>query len=374
MLNQAESSRRRELQRRAFAAGGGVTEAELAELRDLDARAAAGAETMPVAGSAGHDPVSAPEPAGLAGATEQAGPPASMAAFGESVQRASDEPDEQPADPTGPDAAPTRRRPSVAALVLSTLIALLLGFGGAWMLLSRDGTPAMTAEQAKAMAEIEETARFDPGSMTYLGERYGAAVWRASARDGEETCLAIHVVDRSDHQCMPPPDEDTPYAQPVGVSLNRSDGDAQWSYWASLVTDIAGREALIVQRYDMAAGFDWEAQYTPDERRYISMLEAEGVVPSSLQIIGYDGDVPVFISQDERTCVYAVDTATDAVVQSCDPSDGVYFLQVQNATYEVRESSSRGPTLTVIRIPDSIVCDVDSGYCGTVDGAGASEG
>jgi len=47
MLNQAEGSRRRELQRRAFAAGGEVSAAELAELRDLDARAAADSVIAP---------------------------------------------------------------------------------------------------------------------------------------------------------------------------------------------------------------------------------------------------------------------------------------------------------------------------------------
>ena len=36
MLDEAKSSRRRELQRRAYAAGGGITEAEHAELRELD--------------------------------------------------------------------------------------------------------------------------------------------------------------------------------------------------------------------------------------------------------------------------------------------------------------------------------------------------
>ncbi|PKI90883.1 hypothetical protein CW368_09485 [Actinomycetales bacterium SN12] len=350
MLNQAESSRRRELQRRAFAAGGGASEAELAELRELDARAGADAviAPAPAAMDAGRAPLMEPP------ADPSAEQPAKLwrdaAAVPVSEPAAASPTDEHESSGSAHDAAPRRRRPGMPALILSTLIALLLGFGGGWMLLSRDDAPAMTSEQAKAMAEIEKTARFDAGSVTYLGEQYDAAVWRATAKDGEEICLAIHVIDRSDHLCMPPPDEDTPFAQPVGVSLNRQDGDAYWSYWATLVTDIAGREALIVQRHDMSAGFDWEAQYTEEERRYIGMLEAEGVVPTSLQIIGYDGDVPIFISQDVRTCIHVVDPATEAVVQSCDPTDdGLYILQVQDATYEVRETSMRGPILTIVR-------------------------
>lgn len=242
------------------------------------------------------------------------------------------------------------RRPSIPVLVLSALIALLLGFGGAWLVLSRDSTPAMTAEQAKAMAEIEKTARFDPGSVVYLGEKYDASVWRATSEDGERICLAIQVGDRNQYQCTPPPDDDTAFAEPVGVSVSHADDEGDWSYWATLLNDISGREVVIIQRHDMSAAYGWESQYTDEELRQIRMLEAEGVLPSYLQIIGYDGDVPVFISQDGRTCIYVVDPASNAVLQSCEPSDdGVYTLQVNGVTYEVRESSMRGPVLTVVR-------------------------
>lgn len=356
MLNEAESSRRRELQRRAFAVGGGANDAELAELRELDARAAVDPVVAPATVPAARNSASAAEPRDpeLRDHRPLLEHPLVEHGLIDAPQDAVGVPDaHEPSAPADADAAPRRRRPSIPLLVLSTLIALLLGFGGGWMLLNRDHTPAMSAEQAKAMAEIEKTARFDPGSMTYLGEQYDAALWRATSKDGEEICLAIHVIDRNGHQCMSPTDEDTPFAQPVGVSLNRSDGDVQWSYWATLVTDITGREVLIVQRYDMAAGFDWEAQYTEDERRYIRVLEADGVDPSSLQILGYDDDVPIFLSQDGSTCILVSDPANDAVAKACDPSDGVYSLQVDDVRYEMHESNSRGPTLTIIRTPDS---------------------
>ncbi|MFJ4044484.1 hypothetical protein ACIPV2_01935 [Microbacterium sp. NPDC089987] len=341
MLNQAESSRRRELQRRAFAAGGGASEAELAELRELDARAAADAviappppaedETSARPVPSHHD--AAPEPLPVA-------PSASAAAPSEAESDSS--------SPTG-EVSRARRRPGIPMLVLSTLIALLLGFGGGWMLLNRDSTPSMTAAQAKAMAEIEKAARFDPGSVVYLGEKYDASVWRATSEDGEKICLAIHVGDRNQHQCVPPPDDEIAFAQPVGVSASHSEDDGEWTYWATLVNDITGREALVIMRQSMA-DYGWESQYTDEELRQIRMLEAEGVAPNYLQVIGYDGSVPIFISQDARTCIYVVDPATDAVVQSCDPAeDGLYLLQVQDARYEVRETSTRGPILTIVR-------------------------
>lgn len=374
MLNQAESSRRRELQRRAFAAGGGVTDAERAELRDLDARAAAA--PVPPAAPTPDDPASSTKRPQQA-LTEQAltEPPLTEQPLAEpplTEQRLTEQRLSGPRSDAGDDlilgqavhggaaerepsadadgAALGRRRPSIPVLVLSTLIALLLGFGGGWLLLSRDSTPAMTAEQAKAMAEIEKTARFDPGSVVYLGEKYDASVWRATSEGGERVCLAIQVGDRDQYQCTPPPDDDTAFAEPVGVSVSRADDEGDWSYWATLLNDISGREVVIIQRHDMSAAYGWESQYTDEELRQIRMLEAEGIVPNYLQIIGYDGDVPVFISQDGRTCIYVVDPASNAVVQSCDPSDdGVYVLQVNGATYEVRETNSRGPMLTIVR-------------------------
>lgn len=400
MLNQAESSRRRELQRRAFAAGGGATDAELAELRHLDARAAAHrvvepplipatgevASTPAGAGQRANENVASPV-ADVDGHAASASPVASEngpaawrdAGDGGTLQEPAQRGHEGPASsapvaagetPTGRRTGvsptsqstgetpmsrrtrrtPTSRRPSIPMLVLSALIALLLGFGGAWLVLGRDSTPAMTSEQAKAMAEIEKTARFDPGSVVYLGEKYDASVWRATSEGGERICLAIQVGDRDQYQCTPPPDDDTAFAEPVGVSVSHADDEGDWSYWATLLNDISGREVVIIQRHDMSAAYGWESQYTDEELRQVRMLEAEGILPSYLQIIGYDGDVPVFISQDGRTCIHVVDPASNAVVQSCEPSDdGVYTLRVNGATYEVRESSMHGPVLTVVR-------------------------
>lgn len=259
-------------------------------------------------------------------------------------------------------------------LVLSTLVALVLGFGGGWMLLNRSDAPTMTAEQASAMAEIEKTARFDPGSIVYLGEKYDASVWRATSDDGSKICVAMHIDEQNQYQCTAPPENDgsSPFTEPVGVSLTRVDGEKQWAYWATLMDDISGRQVLVIQRNDMTAGFDWESQFTDDELAQIDKLKAQGVDPMYLQVVGYDGEVPIFISQGGQTCVYVVDPTSDVAIESCDPDeDGAYTLSVGNTTYEVRETPSRGPMLTVVRNGG---CDAGSGYCGVDDRTGEPSG
>lgn len=344
MLDEAESSRRRELQRKAYAPGGGVSEAELAELRSLDARAADSLAEHPSTA-----PAQQPETADFAPAVTAPAEPAPAEPIAQVTAERGPEPTAV-GEREEPIAQPRRRRrPGIPILVLSTLVALLLGFGGGWMLLSRSDAPRMTATQASAMAEIEKTARFDPGSIVYLGEKYNASVWRATAEDGAKICLAIHVVDKNEYLCSPPPEGEGPYAQPVGVSLDRVDGDAHWSYWATLVADIAGREVLIVQRHDMSEGFDWRSQFSESELAQIDILAAHGAEAQYLQVVGYDGEVPVFLSQGMRRCVYVVDPASDGVAENCDPVDGVFSLTVGATTYDVRETENRGPMLTVLR-------------------------
>ena len=337
MLDEAESSRRRELQRRAYAAGGGLTEAEHAELRDLDARASAPSpvEQAPVAQT--------PAPSALPAERGEGEPDEALPPHQES-------PGEDLSTPADTGAAAGRRRPGIPLLVLSTLVALLLGFGGGWLLLNRSDTPAMDAAQASALAEIEKMGRFDPGSIVYLGEKYDASVWRATSEDGAKTCLAISVADQNRFECMVPPEGETPFAQPIGVSIDHADGDHHWSYWATLIDDISGRETLFIQRHDMSAGMDWESQFTEEELAQIEKIAAQGVDPQYMQVVGYDAEVPVFISQGMKTCVYVVDPEGGAVIESCEPTDaGVFVLSLRGTMYEVRETQSRGPMLTVVR-------------------------
>jgi len=365
MLDEAKSSRRRELQRRAYAAGGGITEAEHAELRELDALAATpSASGTPAAPATAAPAAAEPAPERRAERPDEGHAPAERAAGSEPspshlIRSAADEGParegnqrEAVSESADEGAAPGRRRPGIPILVLSTLVALLIGFGGGWLLLNRSDAPAMNAAQASALAEIEKIGRFDAGSIVYLGEKYDASVWRATSEDGAKTCLAISVADQNRFECMTPPEPDgeTPFAQPIGVSIDHAEGEHHWSYWATLIDDIAGRETLLIQRHDMSAGMDWTSQFTAEERVQIEKIAAQGVDPRYMQIVGYDGEVPVFISQAMKTCVYVVDPEGGEVIESCEPTaEGVFVLALRGTAYEVRETQSRGPVLTVVR-------------------------
>ncbi|WP_336645827.1 hypothetical protein [Microbacterium sp. USHLN186] len=363
MLSEAEGSRRRELQGKAYTAGGGLTDAEARELRDLDAGHSAASASVPPAEERPEQAAMPERPGGAASALpdepDEPDEPDDPDALDAPVER------NAPGEPHETSAPPRRRR--LPAVLLSAAVALVLGLGVGWLLFQRgDATPAMTAEQTEVMVELEKTKTFDAGSVVFVGERYGVSAWRATAQDGAQNCLALHVDDRQQHNCMPPPDGEETFPQPVNASIGSADG--KWMYWAMIAEDLSGREHVLIQRHGMGVEGDWTSEYTPDELIYAQTLVDRGVEPGSLYIVGYDGQTPVFLSQFDERCVYVVDRESMDVAQACDASQGeTLSLTVGDTVYQVQESGNRGPVLTILRTAPSVVCDVDSGYCASVD-------
>lgn len=351
MLSEAESSRRRELQGKAYTAGGGLSDADARELRDLDARHSAASASVP---PAEEHPEQAPMP-------EPPGGAASALPDEPHEPDAPAEPDE-PHETSGP---PRRRR--LPAVLLSAAVALVLGLGVGWLLFQRgEAVPAMSAEQTKVMAELEKKSTFDAGSVVFVGERYGVSAWQATAQDGAQSCLVLHVDGQQQQNCMRPPDGEETFPQPVNASIGSRDG--KWMYWAMIAEDLSGRERVLIQRHSMGVEGDWTSEYTPDQLIFAQTLVDRGVEPGSLYIVGYDGQTPVFLSQFDERCVYVVDRESMEVAQACDGSQGeTLSLSVGDTVYQVRESGNRGPVLTILRTAPSVVCDVDSGYCASVD-------
>ena len=340
-MDEAERSRRSELQRRAFSRGGGLDDSEIAELRRLDALFAVRTAEEP-------ESPEAPPP------QEQPSPshPQAPSPSREGARETAPPAEAVPSEPVAVSSLPAQRRRwgMLPALVLTIVVALLLGFGGGWLLLARADAPVMTADQVSAMARIEKRARFDPGSVVFLGEKHGAGVWRATTQGGAQICLALQAADQEEFQCITPPAADEPFGETLGVSLALGDEATQWWYWASLLTDISGREVVIVQRQDMTAGSAWQSQFTDAERALIDTLAAEGVDPESVQVVGYDGDMPVFFAQGAQSCLYLVAADTGRVSQGCDSAEsGLWSLASGGTVYELRLSELGVPALTVRR-------------------------
>ncbi|UNK70082.1 hypothetical protein [Microbacterium sp. H1-D42] len=364
MLDDAARARRRELEHKAYAPGGGLSDAEAEELRGLTRPA----ESEPVAVT--------PTPAVTAPAPERPEPherdeaPLERPPAPERAER--DEGQGPPQPPTAPAelAKPPRRWLAPLAAVLT----LLLGFGAGWLAFGRDGgAPAMTGAQRDVWIELQKSDDLDAGSIELVGSKYGVDAWTATKDDGELDCFFLtggSETGGSERYPTPSCVQSDREGNEFGLQASASiENDDRWeTVWASLIEDITGTQVLVMQRQDDDQEWNWRSQYSGDELPIAEFLDSKGFRGDMLQLIGYDGDVPIWLHQDAQNCVL-VATATEISAQACGGLDSARALDlsVPGATYSVRMTDSRGPLLTVIRTPASVVCDVDSGYCATAD-------
>jgi len=363
MADSADAARRRELQRRAFAAGGGLTPEEAEELRMLSAPAdvrepaalppASVTAEMPVTAET---PVTAKAPEIAYAATEE--PPA-----------ASDS-DTGPESAAGPAPAITRaRRPRRALAVLIAVAALVLGVGVGWLSAPRavQAAPTMTAEQQKIDAEIVASGDFDAESVRFRGEKDGAAIWSATQK--EKPCVVLSVDGQRSTGCVSGERPDGGIDFPV-AQVQTQDGDTRTSFTAYLIPTLSGEWAPVVDSMAMTAS-DWQAQYTPEELELLDILEKDGLNGSDLEILGYDGDIPVWSTYGPERCLAAVDPDTSTVQQHCTDRDAESTLEIAlgDSIYQAVWSDRRGTSLTILKQATSsqVTCDTETGDCTWVD-------
>jgi hypothetical protein len=390
MLTSAEAARRRELHRRAYAPGGSLTDAELVELRDLDnrnlielaapvvpaeiiapVRGAQRAESDP--GDAairapradGEDPRTAPAEtiAPVQGAKHDAADVADVADVADAAV-----PAPRAADPGAPR-APRRRwlLPLVAA------VAVLVGLGAGWLLFDPGvHRSTMTAAQQDVWSELEASGDYDAGSIQLVGEKYGATAWAATQDKAKRTCI---VLTRKGLDPATGCRSSTGDYEGFDLQVNldyTEDGD-QYMLFALLVEDSGGNPVTVIQRQNMTQNtWDWRSQYTKDELTLVDVLESTGIHGESLNLLGYDGTTPIWMYQDDQTCLAVVLNETDVAQQcgtlSTDP-DMPLQLMVGDVVYSVSDSPNRGPSLTIIRASASmqVTCDTETGHCTWVD-------
>lgn len=365
MQEAGEAARRRELQRRAYAPGGALSAAELAELHELQNRgrgATAGSEpraeeVLPPAASL---QVVEPEPSR----------PAVAAADDASTAMAP-----TPSPPSRPDAqqaAPgsSRARVPVRRRVLAGVaaVAALLGLGAGWLLFGTDlGRTAMTAEQQAAWSDLETAGEYDAGSIHLVGEKYGATTWRATRDDEKLSCLILTRKDLAPAgTCMPAGNAAEGFE--LQVTLDYAEDGDHYLLWAMIVEDSEGEPVAVIQRQNMGeTTWDWRAQYSQEELALAEVLDGSGFAGEHLQILGYDGAMPVWLYQQDRTCLLAVVNDVEVVAQCgmlTDDASAPLELKVGDVVYSAIDTN-RGATLTVIR--GRAACDPATGACTSID-------
>lgn len=351
MTDPSDAARRRELQRRAFAVGGGLTPEEAEELRMLSA------------------PVAVHEPSAVTPALEPA----------ETAVAAPAAPDEPPAasDPvigsesaSGPGHTITpARRPRWALAVVITVAALVLGVGVGWLSSPRpvQAAPTMTAEQQKIDAEIIASGDFDAGSVRFRGEQDDAALW--SAMQKEKPCIVLSVDGQRSTGCVSAERSDGGIDYPV-TQLQTQDGDKSTGFTAYLMPTLSGEWAAVLDSVALTDS-DWQGQYPAEELALIDILEKAGLHGSELQILGYDGDIPVWSTYGLDRCLAVVDPATSTVQQQCMDvtSEGPLEIALGDSVYQASWSDQRGPMLTILKqaILKQVTCDTETGDCTWVD-------
>lgn len=375
MPETAEASRRRELQRKAYAPGGGLTEAEADELRALspvvEVVAPAPASAAAAAPARGRLPSEseAEQSTATAPAVE---PPVASALMTEPRpvpdRRPADErpADEHPADerpaPGEQDetAAPRKPRRRWIAPVAAT-VALLLGFWGGWLAFGREDALSMTPAQQEAWAELEAANYFDAGSVKLVGTKFGVDAWAATREDGTLECLTLTGGEgESQRSCVPASEDRAMYELQSATTIKQ--GDEFFQVWAMLTQDAQGRPVAIMDKQSQSSQFDWREQYSEKELPIAELLVSHGMDGEMLQIIGYDGDTPIWLHQGEQSCVL-VATATAITGQACGvlSTDAPLDLTLQDVTYQLTQADMRGPVLTIIRTPSGTTIDDKAG-------------
>ena len=395
MLNEAESSRRRELQRLAFAAGGGLDEVQLAELRELDARAAARSVTPPPPAA---EPQSAVQPPAVQ-PPPGVQPPIAAAALIDSVPEpetvasesvASDQRDPEPADaglddPPAPSGQAARRRLSTPVLVLSAIVAVLLGVGIGWLGFGRaTGGHAMTDAQRATLVQLDSSNEFDPGSIEFVGAKHGVEAWYATKDLDENECLVLVADDKTEAaaedrrvSCQK---KEAPEAFGLQANLELLVDDERVMVWAVLLDDADGERVSVIQRELLAddGAYDWRAQYSGLELEIAEFLDASGHDGNALQLIGWDDKTPVWMTFDGSEVCMLVAEPTALIGEACAEFDSAVGSRIEMSTdagvYQLNLTQNVDPRLTIIRTPDSIICDTDSGYCGVDDKTGGTGG
>lgn len=296
MLHADERDELRALQARAYGRDGGLSRAETRRLHELTGRrAGVRRDEEPVLGT--HEPVVAPNGTVTNGAVPEG--PAEESAdepFAVLFARDADEAELPPAEGSAPQSHRSPRRPAiVAAFVAALIVALIVGFGAGWMLFGQKSAPsiALSAEQQQRQADVASEGDYDDGSLRALAQQDDVLLWSATKGGGALTCLVIGNPETTGASCRT-----TELVRPRGLSLTLTQvgeqGSGQITGQLLLSPGDEPAAALSFFRYNTDADGLETTYANEDEERFADSLAAEGFDRGSAQVVGYDGENPIW--------------------------------------------------------------------------------
>lgn len=295
MPGETDRDELRALQRKAYGREGGLTDAESARLRELEAavREVPGVarETSPAVDGG---PVDSVPGVADAGASEQ----------GLSVKAETPRPSTIEDMPTSsePRAAVAPRRVSRRrgwVIAAASALLLAIGVGAGWAVFGqRPEIVSLTPQQQERRLELSADGKFDEGSLRAIGQDEDALVWFATRSDGAQECLVIDIAQASSQACqdaddtkafglsasvMVPPNagSDAESGVPPGSSVN-----------ATMMLSTTGEPLVSIQRW--SSDLAMISQFEGSERDRARELVEQGF-DAGLLVVGDFQSKPVWL-------------------------------------------------------------------------------
>jgi hypothetical protein len=193
----------------------------------------------------------------------------------------------------------------------------------------------------------------------------GAVIWTATSEASKNTCLILSTGEMTTPSC----DRTDRIAESgiYGAIIVRDADDVRRQVTAQMLMTAAGEPAVSVGSYDYEATESGITYANEAESQTAERLADDGFEPSSLWVVGYDGDVPVWtatqLDSQNRCLIYDGSTA-DAPMTCADPetmqdqASSLVLNVTDVATGDVTHlelPSTLGPAYLVITPQGSVV-------------------
>lgn len=292
MLQESDAAELRALQLKAYGRDGGLTRADAARLRELEATR----ESTPAATAA--QDAAVPETTAVESSQAESTdvPVAEEAADEDSANAADTSAPTRDAQALETTALRAALRQHWKAIAAASAVLLVVGLAAGWALFGRAGGVELTAAQQERRAELQAEGGYDAGSLRAIGQEEGVLVWHATKEDGEMVCLVLDTPQDSATQCQRSEDAQNGNGIGVSVNLDSVEGEGAEQIWASAVRTTEGELVAIIQRWPSSQN-DWLSQFAGEERVRAEELLEEGFQDYSFSVVGYFQDAPIWYGQ-----------------------------------------------------------------------------
>lgn len=347
MLAPEESDELRSLQARAYGRDSALTAADAERLRELEDRRVvpvveSGSAERIAAGPPVEDAESAAKPAGADGAADEIDAASAGVPEGEASTEVED---------AASSASSSWRsilsalRPRWRSIALAAVVVLTVGVGIGWLAFGRSGAAAveLSAEQQGWQNDLLADGVYDPGSIRALAIEEGAVIWTATKGGQERTCLILGA-----GGAMVPTCERTERVASTGIygSISvKGGGNLQREVSAQMLFTASGEPAVAVSTYEYDPTESGVTYANEKEAETAARLSENGFDASSLWVVGYDRDVPIWAGQqtESHTQCLIYDGSTDEAPVTCADPETMQD-QASNLVLTVVDTETGGTT------------------------------